>query len=93
MTGMLSIKPNEHQTKLFPLISFFLFGLMLKVSVISYGHVGIFPFTHPWLLGWDQKYLFLKVVMLHIKLKGKEVKNNMQAKCLNLCTPLTSWFG
>ena len=35
----------------------------------------ICPQTHPRLRGWGQKvklYLFLKVVMLHIKLKGIE---------------------
>ena len=37
--------------------------------------------------------VYIKLVMFHIKIKGKEAKNNMQANCLTLHTPLTSGVG
>ena len=46
------------------------------------------PQTHPRLRGWGQKvklYLFLKVVMLHIKLKGIEHR----APCKQICCHYT----
>ena len=49
----------------------------------------ILPLLATLTLGWGSKSLFfLKVVMLHIKLKGK-----MQAISLTLHTPLTSGLG
>ena len=48
---------------------------MLHIKLREWSVAKIFgPYTHPRPAGWGQKVklFFLKVVMLHIKLKGKE---------------------
>ena len=48
-----------------------------------------YSFTHPPPMGWGQK-VKKKSESGHVayQIKGKKVKNNMQAKCLTLYTPL-----
>ena len=49
--------------------------------------------THHWCGSKGQNIFFSENGYVAYKLKGEEVQNNMQNKCLNLSTPLTSCFG
>ena len=56
----------------------------------------ILPTDTPLTQGWSQKvklYIFLKVVMLHIKLKPDEAGSKMVANILPTDTPSTQGVG
>ena len=53
----------------------------------------ILPVYTPTTPGCGQNILFLKKVMLHIKLKGMKCRILCKQKCSTLCTPLIFWVG